>query len=820
MGNLAALWEVSKGARDRYLSDRRLFRCSSSEGREPKFSILETLHNKSVVRPVIMEMAEKRVAGSACCLPLIPQVQVEIKKLHQTLANGEHKPAKDVSKDAWLCRGFGLLVRRKVVKGKWTMNEEFNDLMKILATVFYLDEEILQMKKPKRMLSTESLSSTGTASTDEDADVVSLSDAELLEGQVELDEQQVDAMITRAASTKESGPAVKVEVEEIMDSPVKGPRPKTTFTELAEPKIDPSRLASLRANLARAKQELGRRLNMAAGGLIFDGLTKRGSGSSPGALGDADETQQVEPDVMEGIANEFRATAVAAWDGEEIAEESKDVAITGHVPDDDAEASAKHGKKKNKKKKALRANTKANKGKAKAKAKAHALASDAGSGDEAAEAEDEPEEPVKTKGRGRGRGRGRGVLKRPAAKSAVPEPNDMSGQIEEMEEPEEEEPEPVKPAPVRPTKRSKHSRKGKGRTEEDESASADNDKTAPKAHMEKLERAGKPKGKVSKPRPVHPDDIDNPVLQLATFAGRREPKPPAVAEKWRCIRDAFNEIVKPALTVSPSKSQVQRNGLAQVLIACVALLAFSTNVVTLDEVYECVELFAGRAIVSTAMKAIGIPAAALDICMADRFPAMDLTTASGMALLDQDGAPTFARLITRSGGFIGGWDAWHDADMSSVLQYLIGNRKQSLTESPAKRRTQQDEGGTGDESHEPKSSNAELEQLRKANSQLLERLEALEKGDAKADANAFKTPPSKKNSRGSPPATSSTRASEKDKSGETGEHEDSSEESDLTEVLFMKIVCKTKEKLNRHSTRLRRQWHTKESMSTKLGWSK
>ena len=77
MGNLAALWEVSKGARDRYLSDRRLFRCSSSEGREPKFSILETLHNKSVVRPVIMEMAEKRVAGSACCLPLIPQVQVE-----------------------------------------------------------------------------------------------------------------------------------------------------------------------------------------------------------------------------------------------------------------------------------------------------------------------------------------------------------------------------------------------------------------------------------------------------------------------------------------------------------------------------------------------------------------------------------------------------------------------------------------------------------------------------------------------------------------------------------------------------------------------
>ena len=115
------------------------------------------------------------------------------------------------------------------------------------------------MKKPKRMLSTESLSSTGTASTDEDADVVSLSDAELLEGQVELDEQQVDAMITRAASTKESGPAVKVEVEEIMDSPVKGPRPKTTFTELAEPKIDPSRLASLRANLARAKQELGRR---------------------------------------------------------------------------------------------------------------------------------------------------------------------------------------------------------------------------------------------------------------------------------------------------------------------------------------------------------------------------------------------------------------------------------------------------------------------------------------------------------------------------------------------------------------------------------
>ena len=53
------------------------------------------------------------------------------------------------------------------------------------------------------------------------------------------------------------------------------------------------------------------------------------------------------------------------------------------------------------------------------------------------------------------------------------------------------------------------------------------------------------------------------------------------------------------------------------------------------QVYECVELFAGRAIVSTAMKAIGIPAAALDICMADRFPAMDLTTASGMALLDQ-----------------------------------------------------------------------------------------------------------------------------------------------------------------------------------------
>ena len=73
--------------------------------------------------------------------------------MHQTLANGEHKPAKDVSKDAWLCRGFGLLVRRKVVKGKWTMNEEFNDLMKILATVFYLDSlYFFQMLHSKLLL--------------------------------------------------------------------------------------------------------------------------------------------------------------------------------------------------------------------------------------------------------------------------------------------------------------------------------------------------------------------------------------------------------------------------------------------------------------------------------------------------------------------------------------------------------------------------------------------------------------------------------------------------------------------------------------------
>ena len=62
----------------------------------------------------------------------------------------------------------------------------------------------------------------------------------------------------------------------------------------------------------------------------------------------------------------------------------------------------------------------------------------------------------------------------------------------------------------------------------------------------------------------------------------------------------------------------------------------------LHEVYEAVELFAGTAWFSRAMKACGHPTASMDIIMEEYVSdyrgghAMDLTTASGFGFLDSN----------------------------------------------------------------------------------------------------------------------------------------------------------------------------------------
>ena len=40
----------------------------------------------------------------------------------------------NTKKDAWLCKSFCVLVRRKLARGKWTMDVLFNKLLKTLGT--------------------------------------------------------------------------------------------------------------------------------------------------------------------------------------------------------------------------------------------------------------------------------------------------------------------------------------------------------------------------------------------------------------------------------------------------------------------------------------------------------------------------------------------------------------------------------------------------------------------------------------------------------------------------------------------------------------
>ena len=59
---------------------------------------------------------------------------LRISELHRLMNGNKPVDKNSLKKDAWLCKSFCVLVRRKLIKRKWSMDVMFNKLLKTLGT--------------------------------------------------------------------------------------------------------------------------------------------------------------------------------------------------------------------------------------------------------------------------------------------------------------------------------------------------------------------------------------------------------------------------------------------------------------------------------------------------------------------------------------------------------------------------------------------------------------------------------------------------------------------------------------------------------------
>ncbi|OLQ01002.1 hypothetical protein AK812_SmicGene16289 [Symbiodinium microadriaticum] len=167
---VAQVWEQSQVVRERMRTSRRLFKSSDDANSfDPRLHMKEVVVNAEILKPLLFRMNRFRTAEGGVSMFKIAQVEkenlcfriqklfvvqmymgafgsscsflattdvfnlhVRIKLLHRFLLSGVPTCKEDIKKDAWLCKGMCVLVKRKRQRGHRPRDNVFRELLRLL----------------------------------------------------------------------------------------------------------------------------------------------------------------------------------------------------------------------------------------------------------------------------------------------------------------------------------------------------------------------------------------------------------------------------------------------------------------------------------------------------------------------------------------------------------------------------------------------------------------------------------------------------------------------------------------------------------------
>lgn len=170
---VARVWERSEEVRERMRTSRRLFKSTEDENNfDPRLHMKEVVRNAEILKPLLIRMNRFRTAEGSVSMFKIEQVEkenlrfrnekllfiqiytgaigvsclfiplqlltfyvtshVRIKLLHRFLLSGVPVCKEDIKKDAWLCKGMCVLVKRKRQRKSRPRDRVFRELLRLL----------------------------------------------------------------------------------------------------------------------------------------------------------------------------------------------------------------------------------------------------------------------------------------------------------------------------------------------------------------------------------------------------------------------------------------------------------------------------------------------------------------------------------------------------------------------------------------------------------------------------------------------------------------------------------------------------------------